>query len=206
MRTKFFLLIGIAIIALVSCSNDSDDDQFELPERNYTKLIERLSENSFEAELISKAEAHYPPREAVVEAAQWSGMEVPETNWWYYNHFDGVLIPYCITTEAIDYYADLIDQYNANKEDVFFITAEFSYTADVDFYETYTSPASNSVGSPVETKSYEAVYVVTLDLKWTNYCGPLCAMWIDTQRIAVFNQSGELLDVFLDGEQSVAVS
>lgn len=205
MRANYFLLLSLFILALVSCS-DSSDDGLEMPERSYTKLIERNTDNSFEADLITKAESYYPPREDLVAATEWSGLEVPETAYWYYNSFDGVLIPYCITTDAIDYYTTLIDEFNANKDDVFFLTAEFSYSANVEFHDSYSSPDENSNGETVEPQNFESVYVVTLNLYWMDYCGPLCAMWIEKQRIAVFNESGDLLEVFMDGTISVPVS
>lgn len=206
MRANYFLLLILFMLALVSCSDSSDDNELEMPERSYTKLIERNSNTSFEAELITKAESYYPPREDLIDATEWSGMEVRETDYWYYNSFDGVLIPYCITTEAIDYYSDLVDDFNANKEDVFFYTAEFTYSANVEFHDAYTSPNKNSLGETMEPQSFESVYVVTLDLYWMDYCGPLCAMWIEKQRIAVFNESADLLEIFMDGTISVPVS
>nr|WP_319511234.1 hypothetical protein [uncultured Draconibacterium sp.] len=205
MRANYFLLLSLFILALVSCS-DSSDDGLEMPERSYTKLIERNTDNSFEADLITKAESYYPPREDLVAATEWSGLEVPETAYWYYNSFDGVLIPYCITTDAIDYYTTLIDEFNANKDDVFFLTAEFTYSASVEFHDAYSSPDENSNGETVEPQSFDSVYVVTLNLYWMDYCGPLCAMWIEKQRIAVFDESGDLLEVFMDGTISVPVS
>ncbi|MDX8337650.1 hypothetical protein SLH46_00555 [Draconibacterium sp. IB214405] len=206
MKANNFFLPSLLMLAFVSCSDSSDDNELEMPERSYTKLIERNSDNTFEAELITKAESYYPSRQEVIDAAEWSGMEVPETAYWYYNSFDGVPIPYCITIDAIDYYSDLIDMYNANREDVFFYTAEFTYSANVAFHDNYTSPDKNSMGEAVEPQSFESVYVVTLDLYWTDYCGSLCAMWIEKQRIVVFNESGDLLEVFMDGEISVPVS
>ncbi|WP_321347579.1 hypothetical protein [uncultured Draconibacterium sp.] len=206
MRANYIFLLSLFMLALISCDDSSDDNEFEMPERSYTKLIERNSDNSFEADLITKAETYYPPKQDVIDATEWSGIEVPETDYWYYNHFDGVMIPYCITTEAIDYYSDLIDMYNANREDVFFFTAEFTYSANVEFFDAYTSPDKNSMGQTVEPQSFESVYVVALDLYWMDYCGPLCAMWIEKQRIAVFNESGDLLEVFMDGTISVPVS
>lgn len=205
MRANYFCLLSMLMLAFVSCNNSSDDEP-KMPERNYIKLIERNSNNSFEAELITTAESYYPPRENVVAATQWSGIDAPETDYWYYNHFDGVLIPYCITTEAIEYYTNLIDQYNANKKDVFFITAEFTYSANVNFHDTYTSPDKNSMGETLDPQNFESVYVVTLNLYWMDYCGPLCAMWIEKQRIAVFNESGELLEIYMDGTILVPVS
>ncbi len=206
MKANYLFLLILFMLALVSCSDSSDDNEPEMTERSYTKLIERNSDTSFEADLITKAESYYPPKQDVIDATEWSGIEVPETDYWYYNSFDGVLIPYCITTEAINYYSTLIDDFNANKEDVFFYTAEFTYTANVEFHDTYTSPDENSNGETVEPQSFESVYVVTLDLSWMDYCGSLCAMWIDKQRIAVFNESGDLLEIFMDGTQSILVS
>ena len=206
MRANYFLLLSLFMLALVSCNDSSDDNEFEMPERSYTSLIERNTDNSFEADLITKTESYYPPREDLVAATEWSGLEVPETAYWYYNSFDGVLIPYCITTDAVDYYTTLIDEFNANKDDVFFLTAEFSYSANVEFHDSYSSPDENSNGETVEPQNFESVYVVTLNLYWMDYCGPLCAMWIEKQRIAVFNESGDLLEVFMDGTISVPVS
>ena len=126
MRANYFLLLSLLLFAFISCDNSSDDNELEMPERSYTSLIERNTENSFEAELITKAESYYPSRQNVIDATEWSGIEVPETAYWYYNSFDGVLIPFCITTDAINYYTTLIDEFNAKKEDVFFYTAEFN--------------------------------------------------------------------------------
>ena len=206
MRANYFLLLSLFMLALVSCNDSSDDNEFEMPERSYTSLIERNTDNSFEADLITKAESYYPPREDLVAATEWSGLEVPETAYWYYNSFDGVLIPYCITTDAVDYYTTLIEEFNANEDDVFFLTAEFSYSANVEFHDSYSSPDENSNGETVEPQNFESVYVVTLNLYWMDYCGPLCAMWIEKQRIAVFDESGDLLEVFMDGTISVSVS
>jgi hypothetical protein len=78
--------------------------------------------------------------------------------------------------------------------------------AEVNFHNSYTSPSENSVGTSVEPEIFSSAYVVELTIKWEQYCGPLCAMWINKKRIVVFNQAGQLLRVFLDGPVSVAVS
>lgn len=194
-------LVFVISLGIVSCKKESEDE----PERVYTKTIERNFTNEFEKDLIEKAEAYYPPRDSVVEAAN-AYMEIPDSNYWFYSSFDGTYIPYAITKEAVEYYSGLIDQFNANKSDSFFFTAEFVYSASVEFHENYLSPSANSREEPVIPEEFESVYVVDLLLEWEQYCGPLCAMWIDKQRIAVFDESGQLLGVFLDGPISVPVS
>jgi hypothetical protein len=202
MKKKLFWIVACVLpFVLISCDKKNENE----PERIYTKSIERNFSNEFEENLIEKAEAYYPSRDSIVEAADFQ-LEIPGSNYWFYSAFDGTLIPYAITKEAVDYYSGLIDQFNKNKSDNFFFMAEFYYSASVTFFENYQSPAENSRGEPVVPKEFESVYAVELILKWEQYCGPLCAMWIDKQRIAVFNEAGELIEVFLDGPISVPVS
>jgi len=82
------------------------------------------------------------------------------SNYWFYSSFDGTYIPYVITKEAVGYYSNLTDQFNANKLDSFFLTAEFVYSASVEFHENYQSPSTNSRDEQVTSKEFESVYVV----------------------------------------------
>lgn len=202
MQTISKLVFTLLILAFVSC-NKSDSEPEE--ERLYTKSVERISSSNFEADLIDKAEKYYPPREDVLEV-QGYRMGIPDTLYWYYDSFDGVLLPYAITYDAIVYYSGLIDQFNANKVETFFLSASFEYKAEVTFHENYNSPSTFSDESIAEPKEYNSVYVVSLSLKWSDYCGSLCALWINKDRIAVFNENGELLKVYLDGLVPIAVA
>ena len=129
MQTISKLVFTLLILAFVSC-NKSDSEPEE--ERLYTKSVERISSSNFEADLIDKAEKYYPPREDVLEV-QGYRMGIPDTLYWYYDSFDGVLLPYAITYDAIVYYSGLIDQFNANKVETFFLSASFEYKAEVTF-------------------------------------------------------------------------
>lgn len=202
---KPFLFI-IILTLFISCIKENEDDNQNEIERSYTKSIERISASDFESDLIDQAEKYYPPREDVVSAAEWSGMEIPETKYWYYSNFDGVKIPFAITEDAINYYSDLIDEFNENPDDVFFYMASFEYKAEVIFYENYVSPEADSQGQATEPESFDSVYVIKMTLVWEDYCGSLCAAWINKNRIVVFNESGELLKVYLDGVTPVMVS
>ena len=197
----FFLLVNIFMLGLISCEKENEGEL----ERVYTKSIERNFSNEFEKNLIEKAEAYYPPRDSVVQAAN-SQMEIPDSLHWYYSGFDGVFIPYAITHDAIEYYSSLIDEFNQDKSGNFFLVAELDYSASVSFHDNYQSPSENSRGETVVPQEFESVYVVELILEWHQYCGPVCAMWINKDRIAVFDESGQLLEVFLDGPIPVPVS
>ena len=197
--SKIILFLTIIIFTNSSCQEKTDEF-----ERSYTKSIERISSNEFENELIDAAEKYYPPRDSVVKVTY--GMEIPYSKYWYYDVFDGVNIPYAITEDAINYYSNLIDELNENKKDNFFLAADLNYKAEVSFYESYTSPSLNSRGETVESEEFNSVYVVKMILKWEDYCGSLCALWINKERVVVFNETGDLLKVFLDGAAPTAVS
>jgi hypothetical protein len=174
--------------------------------REYKKTIERNFTTDFEKELIDKAESYYPPREDIINAISKETIEIPDTLYWYYDDFDGVRIPYCITVDAVNFYSGLITNLNKNKTANFFITAKFAYKADVSFHEIYYSPSKNSKEEEVTRERFESAYVVTLQLGWEDDCGSLCGLSIYKQRIVVFNKEGELLKVFLDGVAPLATS
>lgn len=199
---KILIYTALVFMMILSCSKPVEEPETE---KSFTKLIERVAKNNFEASLIEKAEKYYPARENVVAVTD-PRIEVPETKYWYFYSFDGVRVPYAVTRDAVDYYSDLIDEFNANKKDVFFISAELNYKATVQFFEKFTSPAANSMGEQAEPELFSSVYVVELDLNWLQYCGSLCAMGFNKKRIVVFNPSGEIQKVFLDGIFPLVVS
>jgi hypothetical protein len=193
----FFLLFLFALN--YSCNKETKEPEIET---SYTKSIERISSNDFEKNLIEIAENTYPARMEVLAAAVFSNIQIPDSAYWYYNSFDGIYIPYAITAGAIDYYSALIDDLNAGRVNSIFVTASFEYKADVEFKNNYSISENEKTGPDL----YSEVYVVNMNLKWENYCGSLCAMWISKKRTVVFNQAGELLKVYFDGAEPVAVS
>lgn len=205
MKIPVSRLFYFAILILVVYSCSYSEAEKETDSHSFTKKIERLADNEFESGLIEKTETYYPPREEVAEVAG-NRLDIPDSSYWYYNSFDGTLIPYAITKEAVNYYSNLIDEFTRTYGDSFFLSADFQYQATVRYEELYQSPDTNSAGDAVIPLDFEKVYVVELVLKWDQYCGQLCAMWIDKKRIGVFDETGELLQIFLDGPISVPVS
>jgi hypothetical protein len=175
-------------------------------ERSYTQSILRQADGALEASLLARAEAVYPPRDSVLAVA-WDPAQVPEMGYWYLGDFDGVRIPYAVTGDAVAYYSELIDAWKASEQPPFFLQASLEYRAAVSFHEAYTFEETDPrTGEPLPSESFERVYVAEMSLEWYQYCGDLCAMWIDHERIVVFDEAGELLRVFLDGPRPVPVS
>ena len=132
---------------------------------------------------------------------------IPDSNLWFFEVFDGILIPFAITSETISYYDDLIDSFSINNGYDFFIKANFKYKAEIEFKESYTFEGKNLFTEELlPSISFERVYVVTMSLEWENYCGPVCGLWISHKRIVVFDEYGNLLNVFYDGIIPIAVS
>ncbi len=202
MKNILLIILSLTVVWLVvSCEKEDNPE----PDGIYTKTIQRNFSDEYEKSLIEKAEAWYPSREEVLAAAGMN-MEIPDAFFWFYQEFDGVYIPFAITADAVKYYSDLIDQFSGNNNDNFFTEAELNYIATVEFHEKYLSPEVNSLGEQMNPQDYESVYVVKMELSWYQYCGSLCAMWIEKERIVVFGEAGELLDVFMDGPIPVPVS
>ena len=205
---KLFILS--ALFFIISCRLDFsslENDQDEEIYRSYTKIISRVSSKSFEDSLIFEAEKIYPDRDSVLAAVDPNEhFSIPETAYWFYSTFDGVYLPYAITNDAITYYDNIIDSLNAGVYQCF-ITAEFEYTAKISFKEEYTFDEDDPLTlEPFPIVSFARVYVLHMSLKWSHYCGPLCGLWINHKRIVIFDEYGNLLNVFLDGKRPVAVS
>lgn len=112
---------------------------------------------------------------------------------WYVGSFDRVVIADCVNSEALDYYTGVIENLSRDPDYLgfTFLSASFYYTARVSH-----SPAT-----------LNATTTVTLTLRFSDYCGNLCAMGFTHQRVATYSQEGELLALEGDDvEPSVWVS
>jgi hypothetical protein len=203
------LIILFSILLLAGCNSEVNnlDEELQPPKREFTKNIERVFSNEFEQNLISSAESFYPPRDSVLNAAEsWFRDLIPDTNYWFYDSFDGIRIPYAITIDAINYYSDFIDTLNAGLKSIIY-KAVFKYKAEITYYTSYTFEGVDPLTEiPLPIISFEDVYVVEMNLSWDHYCGMECGLYIKHKRIVVLNSQGELLQIFYDGKIPVAVS
>jgi len=206
MKLIIFLFTILFITGCKSEINSPDNNQ-QQPKREFTKSIERFFSNEFEKNLITAAESFYPPRDSVVNAA---AMEfrifIPDTNYWFYDAFDGVKIPYAITIHAINYFEEAIDALTASINS-FIYKAEFNYKVEISYYETYIFEGFDQLtGLQFPSIAFNNVNVVEMNLSWDHYCGPECGLYIKHKRIVVFNSQGDLLQIFYDGAIPVMVS
>ncbi|MFO7526851.1 MAG: hypothetical protein R6W68_15465 [Ignavibacteriaceae bacterium] len=206
---KLILSVFFVLIFIISCSDKTTnpDNDIEQPKNGYTKQIERIYSNEFEKNLITLAESFYPPRDSVLSVTPTEYIPfIPDSNYWFYQSIDGVKIPYAITKEAIIYYSEIIDTLNARQNSLIY-KAAFIYRAELTYYSSYIFEGLDPItGLPLQSESFNNVYVVCMDLSWDHFCGPVCGLYIDHKRIVVFDIQGNPIRIFYDGEILIAVS
>jgi hypothetical protein len=166
--------------------------------------IARTYQSDDEAALIAKAEGALADEEAIIatigtEKLVAIGYQISEPLWWYQT-FDGIRIPWAVTSDAVQYYLDVIMAFrDGNFSDTLGITmkkAYFGYEVSVNYL-----PKLQVGGLTVEN-----VHMVTMKLSWSQFCGPECAMGFFKTRDVVFDSSGTLLFISGDGATDYIVS
>jgi hypothetical protein len=171
---------------------------------SFTRTIKREFKNADEEALIKAGEAVIPDRAEVLKAMRKPDLDSKEAgeakNLWWHATFDQVRVPYAITSDAIQYYSGLIDAFRkgdfSGSAKIKMLKANMNYVAKAEMQEEYE----------IEGKKFSAVYVVTLELSWSQYCGSTCAMGFQKKRVVVFDKTKKLLGVFLDGKTPFYVS
>ena len=206
-------LLPIVLICCSGCSSESSvavEPEFRDRDCTFDTVVERTFANSFEEQLIEKAEQYYPLRDSVVSLAEQFGVSsdsIPSNDYWWYQIYRGIRVPYAITSEAIEYFVESVKIVERNTREV---CKNYSYSAQyvatVRFERTYTVQPMVIGG---ESKSFENVYVVTMSLTWgSSYHGPGLgdAYGVRADRLVVFDEQGIMLGVFYDGGAGIAVS
>jgi hypothetical protein len=166
--------------------------------------VNRSFRNLDEERLIRIAEETYPPAEAVLAIAR-SGPRYEalsrERRLWWYDTFDGVRIPYAVTMDAVRYYLGLTQALgrgdSTQTAGIPMKRSLFSYSARIsDRAATYSR----------DGRVFKDVFVVEMGLKWSNYCGSLCACSFSLNRTVLIRPDGTVLCVFGDQKPMVIVS
>ncbi len=170
---------------------------------SHTVNISRRFANEGEEKLVRIAEAVYPARSEVTQKGdpvRKTGAGVNKDRLWWCNEFDGVLIPYAITKSAVAYYLEVSKEFGKRRpREPFWSNMKSSslmYSASITRKESYQT-------GEVTRKD---VYVVSMKLEWSQYCGKRCAMWFEKSRTIVLDEKGEVLAVEGDGCASARVS
>jgi len=179
--------------------------------------VTRVAANSDDAHLIATAEQLYPSPDAIIATAASSeernrllasaagvslrALKVPQrnagtpTDRWWLDSFDETWIPYAVTAAAIDYYLGRLHDYAAGLSPLEFSTKDkadqgsLSYTAKV-----------------IPSSEQSTPRIVELQLRWSYWCGNLCAMeFIHTRRV-FFDATGRAVRIEGDGRPTVVVS
>ncbi|MGE5180185.1 MAG: carboxypeptidase-like regulatory domain-containing protein [Bacteroidota bacterium] len=173
--------------------------------RAFEATVRREFRSPPEERLLRIAEETYPPTKAVASIG--GGYKVKredllqEKRLWWYDEFDGVRLPYAVTMDAVRYYLGItqaLGRGDASRTRGFrMIATTFSYDATV-------SPGPTTYKRAGHT--FEDVYVVTMRLAWSDYCGNLCACGFGLDRTVVLRPDGTVVWVFGDRKPSVIVS
>jgi len=141
------------------------------------------------------AESTDPPRQDIIDYIGHDSPEFPADGFWWFDIFDGIPVPWAITTEAINFFetyaADFRDSNPRPHTSV-----RYSYTAGISREESYE----------IEGVSFSDVYVVTMRMDWYYVCGGLCGLFFDKDRIVIFSPGGDVLRIVGDGPTEFAVS
>jgi hypothetical protein len=166
----------------------------------HTIQIQRTFTTDEDLHFITIAENSYPDREKVLAVARMerSNMKnIPETEkLWWYSGFDDVRIPYAITAEAVQYYADLVKQYREKKwnSDIE-PRSKLVYSASVKFYPKYSH----------QDRDFTDVHIVRMKLYFSADWASLAGMRFHKERTVVLDKKDQVLVIFGDGITSVGV-
>jgi hypothetical protein len=124
----------------------------------YQQEIIRHFDSSEEELMIRLAETAYPPRAAVigcVEGAGGDAQNLPEGDLWWCDEWDGMLLPYAVTEDAIAYYQQML-QTRESEGGARNTTTELTYEATVQYSGILESPVGG----------YVTIYEVSMQLAW----------------------------------------
>lgn len=185
------------------------DLELDLPQEayqdgDYDIILERYVDNPTEERLLKLAESVYAATDIVLQAAEEAHFkdDIRDATgpYWWTSRFDGVRLPYSITGRAIDYYLGLIKEFEegdfTRTNGITMKKAELFYMARVEQEDSYR----------YKGRLLKDVYVVRMELRWSNYCGGECALYSKKERIILFNIHGNVIGVTGDGNTPARAS
>lgn len=169
----------------------------------FTATVSRYAESPELERLVRIAEETYPPIQAILPIADSRNRDAvsKQERPWSYGEFDGVRLPYAVTMDAVRYYLALIQALargdSTQTHGIRMKVASFTYRATVSqHYADYSR----------DGRAFKDVYVVSMKVRWSDYCGRLCACGFDLDREVVVRRDGTVLCVFGDRKPMVTVS
>lgn len=180
--------------------------------------VRRTWRSARERQLISTAERLYPSTAAVLGAtgdadrrdrlaSMSSGIlsgERPSssprppgnrTDRWWFDSFDDTWVPFAVTGATLDYYLGRIRDIAAGRGKFTYANGEPADEGTLDYRATVRRDSSAG-----------HAYVVELRLRWSYWCGDMCAMSFTQTRAVTFDSAGSVIGIAGDERPLVSVS
>ena len=166
--------------------------------------VVRIARDSIERELLARAEALMPSADSIERpaalvtgsghiAALKEAKAMPGERWWW-RDWDGVRLPFALTGAAVAHYVEKVRGLAAGPNPFARWNEGVGHRAMVD----YTAA--------VEPRGAAGGHRVRMQVKFSFYCGPLCALSFDHSRVVEFDPAGKPIRVEGDGPPSYIVS
>jgi hypothetical protein len=180
---SIFMALGPALLFYVGNSDPAE----------YHVNLDIRADSPQEVRMLERAESAYPPREVVVACIESSGAAgaLPDGDLWWCDSWEGMLLPYAITGDAIAYYQQLIETREA-RGGADGSDTTFGYEAIVRFLGLWDLPDRG----PTE------IYEVSMELEW-RYSGRAKRVYFYKDRVVLLTGDGEILEVYGDGPTQV---
>lgn len=158
--------------------------------------IRRVALTFEERRALEAAERADPPRDSVLAAMRHrSQVSFPtEPRLWWASDPGAVRWPYAITDAAVRYYLAVGSAFRAG---------DFRETRGLRMSSTrlrYTATVERHAEVTLQERTFRDVYVVRLELGWSEFCGNLCAKSLLADRTVIVSPAGEVLLIDGDGK------
>jgi hypothetical protein len=170
--------------------------------------IERPTADSGEQRALLIAESITPDSASIGRVAQSATLHTANerradsakesSDRWWFSEFDGVRIPFAVTGAAVDYYIQRIRE-RSNQQNPFSASSRGNEHRGNLAYRARVTKVAASATAP-------GGYLVRMDLEWSYYCGPRCALRFNHWREVSIAPDGRVISVRGDGPPSVMVS
>jgi len=201
-------ILLLAFVCLAGCqSSPLPKDLHERPGGGWL-VLERKFCTPLEARMIDAAERAMPARQQVHEAMQTATYKivgaVPEEQFWYYSQCERLLLPYCLSRSAVDYYVRQARQDKDQPKLLYMATA--SYWPVFRLSDSYLYWLEGNVlvqpsgrEDPPDDQEYSDVYVVQMLLRGRLSWTAERKILIMKSRVVVLDKTGKVLAVYGDG-------
>ncbi len=211
MKIRLLILLTLSVL-FTSCYNNpkyslsKSDLNLEItksepdPNLTFNAFVHRPDVENKIYNIVNIAESLYLPMDIVIGHKSNS---TENRNVWWRDEFEGIRLPYSITKSAVNYYVNLIESFRKGEFEENGVhpqdSASFQYVVEIEKKLTFERDG-------YVFKDKKNLYVIKLTLKWESYCGDLCAINFEKERIVVISNSGEVRAVFGDGPADTVVS